>query len=282
MKKLVITCALLGSSTSKKMTPHVPITPEEVAEDCIKVVKAGASVLHIHARDAEGNNSAETDRMVLYVTKIREALKANNLDAIINITSSGRGFSEDLRLAPLPILLPEMCSFDPGTMNWGFKTMFMNTPEFLERLGQLTLEHDIKPELEIFDGGMMGAVDHYVKVGLLKEPVHYQFVLGVPGAMPGNMDSLNYLVPKMRPGSTWSVTGIGTSHLPVMLMGLACGCDNVRVGLEDNLYMDKGVLATNEDLVKRAVELAKLCNREIANAAEAREILHISRGSSVL
>lgn len=281
MNKLIVTCALCGSGTSRSQTPHVPITPDEIAHDAVNAVRAGASVLHIHARDDAGKNTMETGRFVEVVTKIRQALGAAGLDAVINVTSSGTQFPEDMRLAHLPILLPEMCSYDPGTLNWAYSYLFLNTPAFLERLGRLTQELDIKPEIEIFDAGMMGTVEHYLKTGVLKGPCHYQFVLGVAGGMPGNIDSLSYLLPKMVPGSTWSVTGIGKSHMPVMLAGLAEGCDNVRVGIEDNIYMSKGQLATNAQLVERAVALGKLAGREIATAAEARQILSIRRPSSI-
>ncbi len=277
--KLIITCALCGGGTTRKQSPYLPLTPQELADDAVKAVKAGAAVIHIHARDEEGNNTMETDRFVEVVTTIREALKANDLDAIINVTSSGAKFSEDLRVAHLPILMPEMCSYDPGTLNWGNATVFLNTPAFLERLGKLTQELDIKPEIEIFDAGMMGNVEYYLKKGILKAPLHYQLVLDVPGGMPGNLESVQYLVSKIPEGSTWSITGIGKAHVPCMLAGLAAGCDNLRVGLEVSVWFDKnkGELATNEQLVKRAVELGKLVGREIATAAEAREILGIKK-----
>lgn len=282
MNKLIVTCALCGGATSKTQTPHVPITPEELAADAVAVVRAGASVVHIHVRDDAGKNTMETDRFVQVVTGIRQALRENGLDAIINATSSGTAFPEDMRVAHLPILLPEMCSYDPGTLNWAHSYIFLNTPAFLERLGKLTQELNIKPEIEIFDAGMMGTVDYYVKKGILKTPCHYQFVLGVPGGMPGTIDALSHLLPKMQPGSTWGVTGIGKAHLPVMLAGLAEGCDGVRVGLEDNIYLSKNVLATNTQLVERAVTLGKLIGREIATAAEARAIMGISRPSSTM
>jgi uncharacterized protein (DUF849 family) len=173
----------------------------------------------------------------------------------------------------LPILKPEMCSYDPGTMNWANSFVFLNTPAFLEKLGRYAQELGINPELEIFDGGMIGNVDYYIKKGVLTTPCHVQFVLGVTGGMPGNADSLAYLLPKSPKGSTWSITGIGKSHIPCMLIGLAEGCDGLRVGLEDNIMYEKGVLATNAGLVARAVEFGRLAGREIANAAEAREIL---------
>jgi len=272
-KKLIITAALCGAGTTKAQTPYVPITPEEIAADAVAVAKAGASVLHIHVRDEAGKNTMETDRFCQVVNLVREELAKANQDAVLNLTSSGSKFPEDMRMAHLPILKPEMCSYDPGTMNWANSYVFLNTPTFLEQLGTLCQKEQIKPECEVFDAGMMGNVAYYVKKGFLSTPIHYQFVLGVSGGMPGNVDSLAHLLPKMLPNSTWSITGIGRDHLPCMLAGLAEGCDGLRVGLEDNIFMEKGVLATNVQLVERACKLGQVAGRSIATAAEAREIL---------
>ena len=277
MKKIIITAALCGAGTTKAQTPYVPITPEEIAADAVACVKAGASVIHIHIRDKEGKNTMETERWIEVVTKVREALAAENLDAVLNLTSSGSKFPEEMRLAHLPVLKPEMCSYDPGTMNWANSYVFLNTPSFLEKLGELTIKEEIKPELEIFDGGMIGNVEYYLKKGYLKEPLHYQLVLNVSGGMKGNIENINYIVSKLRPGSTWSISGIGASHMACMLGGLAAGCTGLRVGLEDNIYMEKGVLATNAQLVERACKLAEIAGREVATAAEAREILGLKK-----
>ena len=276
-KKLIITAALCGAGTLKSQTEYVPVTPEEIADDAVACAKAGAAVIHFHVRDDEGKNTMETDRFVQVIELAREECAKANVDIVFNLTTSGSKFPEDMRLAHLPILTPEMCSYDPGTMNWANSYVFLNTPPFLERLGTLSQELNIKPELEIFDGGMMGNVDYYLKRGFLKEPLHYQFVLGVSGGMAGNIDSLAFLLPKMRPGSTWSATGIGHSHMSVMLAALSENCDGLRVGLEDNIFMDKGVLATNVGLVERAVKLSEDVGRSIATAAEAREILGLTK-----
>jgi uncharacterized protein (DUF849 family) len=277
MGKLIITAALCGAGTTKAQTPHVPITPDEIAADSVACVKAGASVLHIHVRDKDGANSMDTEIFVEVIGKVRAALAAEGLDAVLNLTTSGSKFSEELRMAHLPVLKPEMCSYDPGTMNWANSYVFLNTPVFLEKLGKYIQELDIKPELEIFDGGMIGNVNYYIKKGVLKTPCHVQFVLGVTGGMPGDAEALSYLLPKIPAGSTWSITGIGKSHIPCMLLGLAEGCDGLRVGLEDNIFYDKGVLATNAQLVARAAEFGRLAGREIANAAEAREIFGVKK-----
>lgn len=212
---------------------------------------------------------------------VKESLHREKLDAVINLTSSGGIASDELRMAHLRILKPEVCSLDAGTMNWADKYIFENSPEFLDKLCACALEYDIKPELEIFDAGMMGNALHLIKLGKLKTPCHFQFVLGQLGGMEGNVESLLFLKRMLPQGATWSVTGIGRAHLPMLLAGLSMGCDGVRVGLEDNIYLSRGVKTTNEALVERAVSLAKLAGREIATAQEAREILSITRSSLV-
>jgi len=277
--KLIITCAVCGVGTTKDQTPYVPITPDEIAKDSVEVVKAGASIIHIHVRDEAGVNTMDTDRFVEVVGKVKAALDAEGLDAVLNLTTSGSKFSYEQRMGHLSVVRPEMCSYDPGTMNWANSYVFLNEPKFLEELGARTQEFGVKPELEIFDAGMVGNVNYYISKGFLKKPCHIQFVLGVAGGMPGNAESLAYLLPKIPEGSTWSITGIGKSHLPCVLLGLAEGADGLRVGLEDNIFFSKGVLATNAQLVDRAAKLAILAGREIANADEAREILGIEKRS---
>ncbi|MGI5901157.1 MAG: 3-keto-5-aminohexanoate cleavage protein [Desulfitobacteriia bacterium] len=277
MDKLIITAALTGAGTTKKHAPAVPITPDEIAADVVAVAKAGAAIAHLHVRDKDGNNTMETDVWVEVYNKVKEAMAKAGVDIILNLTSSGGKFPLEMRLAHLRKLKPEMCSYDPGTMNWANSYVFLNPPEFLEQLGKLTMELDIKPEIEIFDGSMIGNAKYYIKKGFIKTPAHFQFVLGVPGGLDGNVDSLAFLLPKLPEDSTWSITGIGRTHMPMMLAGLAEGCNGLRVGLEDNVLMSKGVPATNVSLVERAVKLARLAGREIATAQEAREILGITK-----
>jgi len=272
-KKLIIQAALCGAGTTKAQTPHVPITPDEIAADVVNVAKAGAAIAHLHVRDENGANTMNTEVFKEVCDKTIEALAKENLDIVLNLTTSGSKFSDELRLGQLSVCKPEMCSYDPGTLNWAYKSVFLNTPEFLEKLGMLSQELEIKPELEIFDAGMMGAVDYYAKNGFLKAPYHYQFVLGVPGGMVGDAETLGYLLPKMIPGSTWSITGIGRYHMPCLLLGLAEGADGLRVGLEDNIFFEKGVLATNAQLVERACKMGQLAGRSIATAEETREML---------
>jgi uncharacterized protein (DUF849 family) len=144
-KKLVITAALCGAGTTKKQTEHVPVTPEEIAADAVACAKAGAAIIHFHVRDDAGGNTMETDRFVKVIDLVREECAKANVDIVINLTTSGSKFPEDMRLAHLPILLPEMCSHDPGSLNWANSYVFLNTPAFLERLGTIAQELGIKP-----------------------------------------------------------------------------------------------------------------------------------------
>ena len=209
--------------------------------------------------------------------KSTQACREAGVDVIFNLTSSGGKFPYEMRLAHLKLLEPEMCSYDPGSMNWGDSYVFLNEPAFLRQLSQVVMEHNIKPELEIFDGGMLYTCLDYIRKGLLQPPCHFQFVLGVSGGLPGTVDSLAFLLDKLPEGATWSATGIGKAHMPVMLASLAAGCTGLRVGLEDNVLMSRGVPATNVSLVERAAAVGRLAGREIATAAEAREILGITR-----
>lgn len=277
MKKLIISAALCGAGTTRAQAPSVPLTPDEIAEQAVAVARAGAAVVHLHARDDEGKNTMETARFEEIYHKVTDACRKANVDVVINLTSSGGKFPSEMRQAHLKKLKPEMCSYSAGSLNWGNSYVFLNEPTFLAELSQTILENDIKPELEIFDSGMLFTCLDYVKKGLLKAPPHFQFVLGVSGGLPGTLDSLSFLVRKLPPDATWSITGIGKSHMPMMLAGLAAGCDGLRVGLEDNVWMERGVHATNVSLVERAVALGRIAGREPATAAEAREILGITR-----
>ena len=167
-----------------------------------------------------------------------------------------------------------MGSYDAGSFNWMPSGVFINSPAFLEELGDVYMRRGIKPEIEIFDAGMLTVTEHFVKTGHLPTPLHFQFCLGVPGAMPATVENLQYLVNKIPAGSTWSAFGVGKGHMPMMYTALALG-GNIRVGLEDNVWFEKGVHASNVSLVERAVQAVKVFGKEPATPAEAREILGI-------
>lgn len=286
----MIQVCLCGAGTKKEQAPTVPYTADELAEQVVACAKAGASIAHIHVREDKvvdgklqiGYKSMSLQKFTEAVEKIREACCRENVDIIINLTTSGGEYEDYKRLQHLGALKPEMCSFDPNTLNWANSYIFENSPRFLNKLSQEVLKHDIKPEFEVFETGHMDSVMYYVNKWGIPKPPHVQFIMGVGGAMPGKTENLAFLVGKLPEGATWSVSGIGKSHMEMMLAGLALGCDGLRIGLEDNIVFGKDasgnkVIATNVQLVERAVQLAKLAGREIATAQEAREILGITR-----
>ena len=274
-KKRVITAALCGSWPTKDMNPAVPYSPEEIAEEAYNCWKAGAAIVHVHAREADGSPSIRGELYEDIVNRIRAH---KDCDVCINITSSGRECGPDEeRIEPIQKLLPELASFDAGTLNWQNRTIFENSPRFLEKLGKALQESNVKPEIEVFDAGMIYNTIYYMKKGILKAPCHYQIVLGCAGGMTSTVDNLVYLRSIMPEGSTWAACGISAGHLPIMMATIAMG-GHLRVGLEDNLYMDHGVLAkSNVELVERAVKALELNNLEPATPDEARQIYGLTR-----
>ncbi len=270
MEKLVITVGITGSRITRKQTPYIPILPEEIAQSGIEAWKEGASVLHIHVRDPKtGLGTQDISIFKEVVDRIR-----SETDALLCLTTSGipgRNLPIAERLQPLA-LQPEFVSFDAGSVNMG-ESVFLNPPEFLDALAKETLAKGIKPELEAFEVGMVYTCLRYLEEGLLKPPLHFQFVLGIRGGMPATPKSLLYLTEIIPSDSTWSVIGAGSGQLPMAVMGMVMG-GHVRVGLEDNIYFSKGVLArSNAELVERVVRIAREFGREIATPSEARKIL---------
>lgn len=279
-KKIIITAALTGAVTPKELNPYIPLTPEEIAEDAYNCQKAGASIVHMHMRDDRGEGTMDREKFAETVRLLRAH---EDCDVVVNCTSSGSKVpvTAEQRMNHFETISEiEMGSYDAGTINWGCGMVFDNNPQFLEKLGKCYIEHQVVPEIEVFDMGMLGNAKYYMKKGILPTPSYFQFVLGVLGGMEATVENLQYLVSHLPEGSKWSAFGIGAGHLPIMFASLALGCDGLRVGLEDNVIMGKDkdgnrVLATNVALVERAVNAVKAFGCEVATPAEAREILGI-------
>lgn len=268
MEKVILTAALTGAVTPKDLNPHIPLTPQEIANDAYECWKAGAAVVHLHMRDENGIGTMNKERFKETFHLIRD-----RCDVIINLTTSGElNASDERRMAHLKELKPEMASYDSGTFNWMPSMIFENSPQFLEKLGAVMQEHNIKPEIEVFDSGMLHNALYYIKKGVLKAPAHFQFVLGVLGAAAGRVEDLIYLKSMLPKDATWSAFGIGKDHLPILYATIALG-GHVRVGLEDNVYYAKDRLATNVELVSRAVRLVREANKEVSTPEDARKIL---------
>lgn len=273
--KRVITAAITVSWPTREQNPNLSITPEEIAKDVYECWKAGAAIAHIHVRNDDGTPSTDFEKYKETIERIR-AYK--DCDICINITSSGSvGFGDEERIYPLQKLLPEMASYDAGTLNWQHRTIFENHPRFLEKLGTALIESNIKPEIEIFDAGMIYNAIYYMKKGILKAPCHFQIVLGCPGGMTNTVENLVFLKSLIPAGSTWAACGIGSGHMPILMTTIAMG-GHIRVGMEDNVMWQKGVLAeSNAQFVKRAKELLEMNGLEAATPDEARQIYGLTR-----
>ena len=271
--KVILTVATTGAWPKKENTPYVPLTPVEIAEEVYACWKAGAAIAHIHVRDDEGNASMDYDKFEETVNLIRAKKDCN---IVINLTTSGGiGLTDEVRIKPFAKLKPEIASFDCGSMNWQHVTVFENSPSFLEKSGLAMQEANVKPEIEIFDVGMIYNALYYLKKGIIKAPLHFQFVLGAAGGMPATVDNLLYLKNLIPKDATWSALGIGKGAMPILYATLALG-GHVRVGMEDNILYNKGQLAkSNVEFIARAKRLVEEMGKEAATPDEARKILGV-------
>jgi uncharacterized protein (DUF849 family) len=272
-QKTIITVATTGAWPTKENNPAVPLTPAEIAEDVYQCWKSGAAIAHLHMRDAEGKGTMDKERFKETVTRIRD-----KCDIVLNLTTSGDlNATDETRMAHLIELKPEMASFDCGSMNWMHSGLFINHPKFLETLATTMKENGVKPEIEVFDAGMLYNAEYYLKKDFLQAPLHFQFVLGAAGGTTATVENLVYLKSLLPAGSTWSALGIGRGHLPVMLTTLALD-GHVRVGMEDNVLYAKDRLAkSNSEFVERTARMIQEVNKEPATPDEAREILSLRR-----
>ncbi|MGN8713339.1 3-keto-5-aminohexanoate cleavage protein [Hornefia butyriciproducens] len=270
--KVIVTAALTGAVTTKKDNPNLPTQPEEIAASALACCDAGASAVHIHVRDDNDAASMRFDKFAETVKLIRDA----GSPLVLNLTSSGgQGFSWEERIRPFRELKPELASFDAGTMNWLNSVVFMNEPEFLELCGKEMIAAGVKPEIEIFDIGMLNTAKYYIRKGIIQEPAHFQLCLGAAGGMEATTENLLYLVNHLPEKCTWSAFGIGKGANEIMMAALALG-GNVRVGLEDNVYYNKGQLAgSNQQFVARVKRIVEELGKTVATPDEARQILGV-------
>lgn len=269
MEKLIITCALCGAETTTADNPNLPLTPAELADAAVEACRSGASIIHLHVRAEDGKPTMDVE----IFKKAHDLIKAST-DAIVQFSTGGAvGMSLEERIKPLD-LQPEMATLTTGTVNFG-NDVFYNPPEYIIAFAQKMQQLNIKPEIEIFEGGMIKNAFHLVKKGLLTPPLHFDLVMGVPGAMGAGLRELAYLVESLGEAVTYSVAGIGRHETTLGTMAIALG-GHVRVGFEDNVFYHKGILAkSNAQLVARMARIAKELGREVAKPDEARAILQM-------
>lgn len=275
MDKLIITAAICGAEVTKEQNPAVPYTVEEIVREAKSAVDAGAAIVHLHVRQDDGTPTQSRERF----QECEEAIYKECPNVILIPSTGGAvGMTPDERLQSTDTTpLPEMATLDCGTCNFGDE-IFDNTMPTMRAFGKRMLERGIKPEYECFEMGHLDTILTMARKGEVPaHPMQFNFVLGVPGCTPATVDNLCWLVNKIPAGSTWTATGIGrhafTLAAPAIVMG-----GNVRVGFEDNLYLERGVLAkSNGELVDKVVRMSKLLGREVATSDEAREILGLKK-----
>jgi 3-keto-5-aminohexanoate cleavage enzyme len=272
MDKLIITVAGVGAETTKAAQPALPVSAAEIGAAAAACREAGASMFHLHVRDAGGNPTQAKEVFAAAIEEIRK-----RTDIIVQTSTGGAmGMTADERLQPLE-LNPEMASLTTGTANFGDE-VFFNDSALMSEFYQRMQAKGVRPEFEIFEAGQIdNALKLVKKFGMAGPLLHWDFVLGVPGSMSGEPRNLAFLVDSIpREISTWTCTGIGRWHVPMMLAALAMG-GNVRLGFEDNVFFTKGKLADgNAQLVARCVDIARQCGREAATPDEARQILKLA------
>ena len=275
MEKLIITAAICGAEVTKEQNPNVPYTVEEIVREAKSAVDAGAAIVHLHVREDDGK---PTQSHVRFQECTEAILKACPNVILIPSTGGAVGMTPDERLQSTDTTpIPEMATLDCGTCNFGDE-IFDNTMPTMRAFGKRMMERGIKPEYECFEMGHLDTILTMARKGEVPgAPMQFNFVLGVPGCTPATVDNLCWLVKNIPAGSTWTATGIGRYAFQLAAPAIVMG-GNVRVGFEDNLYLERGVLAkSNGELVDKVVRMAKLLGRQVATSDEAREILSLTK-----
>jgi uncharacterized protein (DUF849 family) len=293
--EVFITCAVTGSGDTVGKHPDVPVTPEQIANAAIEAARAGAAVAHIHVRDPKTGKGSRDPALYREVV---QRVRASGVDVVLNLTAGMGGdivfgpgenplaldaAGTDMvgplaRLAHVEQLLPEICTIDCGTMNFlaGGDYVMTNTPSILRTMARRVQELGVRPELELFDTGHLVFAKHLLADGLLDDPVMVQLCMGIPYGAPDDPLTLLSMVEALPDGWTFSAFSLGRMQLPYVAMAALAG-GNVRVGLEDNLYLEKGRFATNGELVERAVTILRAMNVRILGPGEVRDKLKLKK-----
>ncbi len=293
-QEVILTCAVTGGHNNHTKHPNFPITPKQIAQECLEARSAGAAVVHIHVRDPE---TGEHVGNPAYFREVVERIRDSGSDLLINLTSGYGGryipSDEDPRVAgPGSTLIPpeqrmrhilelrpDICTLDVGTFNFG-EQVFMNTPAHLRIMARLAMEAGVKPEIECFEPGQIMFAKQLIKEGLIEQPPLFQLCLGIDYASPAIPEMMTVMRNLLPEGARWAAFGISRHEFPMVAQAITLG-GHVRVGLEDNLYLARGVFASNAQLVERAVDIAHNLGAEMAEPARAAELLDLPpRGQS--
>ena len=293
-REVFITCAVTGSGGTQDKSPHVPRSPEQIADSAIAAAKAGAAVVHCHVRDPE---TGAPSRDVNMFREVTDRIRASDTDVVLNLTAGMGGdmtfgdtenplplneantdmIGASERVAHVAACLPEICTLDCGTMNFAENDYVMtNTPGMLQAMGKMMTDLGVKPEIEAFDTGHLWYAKQLVKDGILDSPALVQLCMGVPWGAPDDLNTFMAMVNNIPDDWTFSAFGLGRNQMPYVAASVLAG-GNVRVGLEDNLMLDKGVLATNEQLVARAKEIIERMGAKVIGPEDVRKKLGLTK-----
>ena len=290
--EVIVTCAVTGAGDTLGKHPEVPVTPEQISNAAIAAAKAGASVAHIHVRDPEtGLGSRDVNLFKEVVERIRDS----ETDVVINLTAGMGGdwvpseenpsmpgpgtdmIGPEERLAHVKEIHPEICSLDCGTMNFGNgNEIYISPPGYLREMASMIQEWGVKPELEVFELGQIRFAKQMIKEGLINEPPMFQICLGIPWGAEQTVDAMKVMKDELPTNASWASFGIGRMQMPMAAAAVAMG-GNVRVGLEDNLYLEKGVLASNDQLVTRVIEIIQRMGSRVLSPQETRDKLKLKK-----
>ncbi|MDY0395714.1 3-keto-5-aminohexanoate cleavage protein [Virgibacillus halophilus] len=288
--KVIITSAVTGAGDTTRKSKHVPVTPKEIAESAIESAKAGAAVAHIHVRDPQ---TGEVSFNPALYREVVERIRESDTDVIINLTAGGGGDwipseenpanggpgtwmqTPEERHQPIGELLPEICTLDAGSINFG-EMVYINPESWMRKQAKMIQESGVKAEIECFDTGYIRMANQLVADGLIDGDPLFQLCLGIPWGAAADAETIIYMRDRLPENATWSAFGIGRMQLPIAAQSVLLG-GNVRVGLEDNLYLKKGVLATNAQLVDKAVSTIRELQAEPMTPQEAREKLGLKK-----
>jgi len=285
---VIISCAVTGAGDSTGRSPHVPVTPAQIAASCLEAARAGAAIVHIHVRDPETGKAC---RKLEYYDEVVERIRASDVDVVINLTCGMGGMlclaadnpavmveGTDMatpyeRMEHVDRLRPEICTLDCGSMNFG-DALAINRTADLMIMARHAMEWSVKPELEVFDMGQVAIALKLVARGLVPGEPLFQFCLGIDGGAPASAESIIAMRAMLPPNAHWAAFGISQHEMPMAAAAVVLG-GNVRVGLEDNLYLERGVLATNEQLVEKAARIVRDLGAAVLTPAQVRQKLKL-------
>lgn len=291
-QEVIVTCAVTGAGETQHKHPNLPITPKQIADACVEAANAGAAITHIHVRDpATGAGARDHESF----TEVVDRVRSSGVDVVVNLTTGMGGdyvvgdktptdpgpgtdfVMPEERVSHVDNLLPEICSLDCGTMNFGEGNLLMiNTPNHLRRAAEHIKKLGVKPELEVFDTGHVWMANRMVQEGLIEQPPLYQICLGIPYGAPATTAAMKNMRDMLPEGANWTAFGISRHQMPMVAQAVLLG-GHVRVGLEDNLYLERGKFASNGQLVEKAVKIVEMLGAKVVGPEEAREKFKLTK-----